>query len=160
MHHRCGRCMPGHEANTRGETRSSEQQEMSCGTSTKQGFSGTCRPFHELWRRLQVIVGVRRMSVAQVGAQREHMACNLFLAAMACLQRTNGEGVPKVVNTRAGVSGPTTQTDGADQFQEHGDDGRVGKACSPHRDEEGAVIATNPFSAGQVAIQPLPDRRV
>ena len=100
------------------------------------------------------------MSVAQVGAQREHVACNLLLATMARLQCTNGEGVPKVMDAWTCASRTTAQPDGASQFQEHGIDRPVGKSCSPHRDEEGAIIAASPSSEVQVAIQPLLDRGV
>src|SRR5271166_5049907 len=124
----------------------------------KQSLSGTSRRFHEFRRRLQVIVGVRGVSVAQVGAQSEHVARNFLLATMACLQGTNGEGVPKVMDAWTGASGTTAQANGTSQFQEHGIDRPVGKSCSPHRDEEGTVIAANPSSAGQVVIQPLLDR--
>ena len=98
--------------------------------------------------------------MAQVGAQCKHVASNLILATVTCLERTNGEGVPHVMNARTCASGTTAQADGASQFQEHCIDGRVGKSCSPQRDEDGTVIAANPFSAGQVTIQPLLDRGV
>ena len=53
--------------------------------------------FQEFWRCLQVVIGVRQVSVPQVRAQCEHLVCDLLFSATAGFQGADGERMPEIM---------------------------------------------------------------
>src|ERR1700733_15378062 len=89
---------------------------------------------HQYGGGLQIPIGVRDVSVAEIGGERDEMACDGIGVVATLLKRANRKGVAQVVDARTSLARLTSQPNGSRQAQEDSLHGVVAEhtACGGH----------------------------
>ena len=84
--------------------------------------------------RNAIPIGIRDVSVAEIGGERDEMACDGIGVVATPLKRANREGVAQVMDARTPLARLTSKSNGSCQAQEDGLHGVVAEhiACGRH----------------------------
>jgi hypothetical protein len=68
------------------------------------------------------------------------MSLNIRIGAIEALEGSNGESVPKIMNSRTALPNRTSQTDPASQLPERTSEVRQAQSCAELRNKEAVVF--------------------